>query len=402
MVNINYSEALKIAAQSMVHVKNPSTLIRMITRFLDKKMGVKHASIIVHDPERDYYVFWDSKGEARLPINLIRLDINHPLIRWFNKRKDWCSYIKQDFISIEKINMLLHNDGVLKHDKQLKKRLQILKNNMRTFKATMCVPGYYKGELLGVFLLGEKKDKTSFNTEEISFLQTLASDASMTIKNSEYQRRLLSKINELEHSILEINRLRERDKDKYLQTIITLAQMVDARDPYTYGHSEEINKLGMLTARELDLDLKGDKERMLTSALMLHDVGKLGVPDEILHKKGPLNKEEWYKMRDHVRTGARILENHDDFKEVSAFIMHHHENYDGTGYPYKLKEEEIPIQSRIISVVDSFHAMVSDRPYRKGLSYDYAIKELKRCSGSQFDPKVVKAFLKIIQKEIKL
>ena len=107
-------------------------------------------------------------------------------------------------------------------------------------------------------------------------------------------------------------------------------------------------------------------------------------------------------LKGKFRIRARLWYFYDDFKEVSAIIMHHHENYDGTGYPYKLKGEEIPIQSRIISVVDAFHAMVSDRPYRKGQSYDYAIKELKRCSSSQFDPKVVKAFLKIIQKEIKL
>ena len=402
MIHINYPEALKTAAQSMVRVKNPVTLIRMITRFLDKKMGVRHASIIVHDPEKDYYVFWDSKGEEKLPINLIRLDINHPIIRWFSKKNERQQLVKQDFLSIDKINLLLHNESLINHDKHLKKRLSLMKQHMQTFKATICVPGYYKGELLGIFLLGGKKDRSDFTSDEIAFLQTLASDASMTIKNAEYQRRLIVKIKELEHSVSEINRLRERDKDKYLQTIITLAQMVDARDPYTFGHSEEINKLGMLTAKELCLDLTGNKEQILSSALLLHDVGKLGVPDEVLHKKGPLTEEEWYKMRDHVRTGTRILENHDDFKEVCAIIMHHHENYDGTGYPYKLKGEEIPIQSRIISVVDAFHAIVSDRPYRKGLSYDYAIQELKKCSGTQFDPKVVKAFLKVIQKEIKL
>ncbi len=402
MVSINYPEILRFAAQSMVRVKSPTTLMKMITRFLDKKIGVKHASIIVHDPEKDYYVFCDSKGESKLPISLIRLDMNHPIIRWFNKKKEWKNLIKEDYLSQTNINSFLADKSLISSNNQLKKNLLSIKEQMKTFKAELCVPGYYRGSLLGIFLIGAKRDKTEFNREEISLLQILASDASMTVKNAEYQQRLLKKIGELEKSVSEINRLRIRDKDKYLQTIITLAQMVDARDPYTYGHSEEINKLGMLTARQLGLDLSGDREQILSSSLILHDVGKLGVPDDVLHKKGPLNKEEWYKMRDHVRTGARILEKHDDFKEVSTIIMHHHENYDGTGYPYKLKGDEIPIQSRIISVVDAFHAMVSDRPYRKGMSYDSAIKELKRCSGTQFDPDVVRSFLKVIQKEIKL
>jgi len=140
--------------------------------------------------------------------------------------------------------------------------------------------------------------------------------------------------------------------------------MVDARDPYTYGHSEDVKRLGLLTAQELHLELTDEKKQILSTALLLHDVGKLGVADEILHKKGKLDEEEWSKMKEHSRIGARILENHDDFKEVSTVIMHHHENFDGSGYPYKLKGDEIPIQSRIIAVVDSFHAMISDRPYR--------------------------------------
>ena len=98
-------------------------------------------------------------------------------------------------------------------------------------------------------------------------------------------------------------------------------------------------------------------------------------------------------MKDHAKIGAKILEHHDDFKDVSKIILHHHENYDGSGYPYGLKADEIPLESRIISVVDSFHAMISDRPYRKGMPYDDAIAELRKWSGKQFDPVVVDAFL---------
>ena len=402
MVQFNFNEAVKNAAKSMVRVNNPRHLLKMITRYLDRELGVTHASIIVLDDKKEHYVFCDSKGSNKLPVSLIKLDKDNQLIRWFMKRKEKNSLIKKDYLSLKQIHLLLNEKETVNPDKAMRRRLFKIREYMESLKAALCIPGYYKGELLGIFFLGEKKDSSDFSQDEITFFQTLASDASMTIKSAEYKKSLLEKIQQLETSVHEVKWLREQDKEKYLQTIITLAHMVDARDPYTFGHSEEIKRLGLLTALELNLDLSGENGRILSSACLLHDVGKLGVPDEILHKKGSLTEEEWFKMKEHVRTGARILENHSDFKEVSVIIMHHHENYDGTGYPYKLKGEEIPIQARIISVVDAFHAMVSDRPYRKGLSYNYAIKELKKCSGTQFDPQVVVAFLKIIRREIKL
>jgi putative nucleotidyltransferase with HDIG domain len=399
---INYQEALKNAAKMMVDVKNPSHLLKMITRFLDKEMGVTHASIIVHDPEKDYYVFCDSKGINKLPLNLIKLDKNNQLIRWFLRRREKNPLIHKDFLSMHAIEFMLADVCLLRCEEGLEERLTDIKRYMSTFKAHLCVPGYYKGELLGVFLVGPKNDRTDFSKDDIAFFQTLASDVSMTMKNAEYHRRLLAKINELSNTLFEIQHLREQDKKKILQTIITFAHMVDARDPYTFGHSEEVERLGMLTAEEMGIDLSVDKRQLLSTALLLHDIGKLGISDAILHKNGPLSDDEWLLMKDHPRIGANILENHEDFRDVSAIIMHHHERYDGNGYPYRLIGEEIPLQSRIIAVVDAFHAMVSDRPYRSGLSYDYAIEQIKDGSGTQFDPLVAAAFLTVLKKELNL
>jgi HD-GYP domain-containing protein (c-di-GMP phosphodiesterase class II) len=397
---LNYQEALKNAAKSMVRFKNPSHLMKMITRYVNRNMGVRNASFIILDHQKNRYIFVDSKGEKKIPLNLVKLDIDNPLIRWFLKREQH-AIVNKDYLSIQILDGLLANETILVQDATLKKRLLKIRENMMMFHCNICVPGYYKQELLGILLLGAKRDNSFFSPEEISFFQTLASDASMTVKTTEYQKSLLEKIQALEGSLGEIQRLRERDKEKYLQTIFTLAQTVDARDPYTYGHSEEIERLGMFTADEMGMNLDNDSKQSLSTALRLHDVGKLGVPDDILHKKGELTPDEWFKMKEHVRIGARILEKHDDFKEISSYIMHHHENYDGSGYPYGLKGEEIPIQSRIIAVVDSFHAMVSDRPYRKGLSYDLAVAELKKKSGTQFDPRVVEAFLRVLHNNIK-
>jgi len=402
MPTINYQEALKNAAKIMVDVKNPEHLLKMITRFLDREMGVSHASIIVHDEKKKHFVFCDSKGAQRIPVSLIKLDTTNQLIKWFLKPKEKSKNIHKEFLSRHAVDFMLADECLLRCEDGLEKRLKEIRKHMGTLKAHLCIPGYYKGELMGIFLLGNKKDKADFTKDDISFFQTLASDMSMTIKNAEFHHRLIDKINELSGSLMEIQRLREQEKKKILQTIIAFAHMVDARDPYTYGHSEEVERLGMLTAAEMKICSDADQHHLLSTALLLHDIGKLGVSDAILHKDGPLTDEEWLKMKDHPRIGANILENHEDFRDVSIIIMHHHENYDGSGYPYHLTGEEIPIQSRIISVVDAFHAMVSDRPYRKGRSYDFAINQLVTNSGTQFDPQVVQSFLSVINRELKI
>jgi HD-GYP domain-containing protein (c-di-GMP phosphodiesterase class II) len=136
----------------------------------------------------------------------------------------------------------------------------------------------------------------------------------------------------------------------------------------------------------------------LETALRLHDIGKIGVPDAILNKNGALSPEEWAIMKQHCEIGARIVEPIAKLHGVGNIIKHHQEKYDGTGYPDGLKGEEIPLESRIIAVVDAYHAMVSDRSYRKALPIDVAISELRNNIGKQFDPIVVAAFIRAWEK----
>ena len=243
--------------------------------------------------------------------------------------------------------------------------------------------------------------ESDFSLEELTFFQTLAHDASMTIKAAEFHDDLAKRNRELEEKIEEINQLRKKEQQTYYQIILSLAREVHARDAYTSGHMEEVEKLGLMTAEEMGLEMTGHKKDILVAALHLHDVGKIGIPDNVLKKEGKLTEEEWLIMRDHVFKGARILEPMDDFKEVAKIVMLHHENFDGSGYPYGLKGDEIPIEARIICVVDTFHAMVSTRCYRKGRPFDYAIKELEKYAGKQFDPLVVKAFISAINKRLR-
>ncbi len=179
-----------------------------------------------------------------------------------------------------------------------------------------------------------------------------------------------------------------------------MAQEVHAKDPYTFGHIKQVEKMGVMTAQEMNLDLTGKKKAILSASLLLHDVGKIGIPDNILKKPGSLNTEEWKIMRSHVEKGAKILEPLTDFKEVAEIIRCHHENYDGSGYPRGLKAEQIPVVSRIVSVVDAFHAIVSTRCYREGRPIEVAFQELERCAGTQFDPNVVTAFIRAFKKTL--
>lgn len=400
MTRYDYQEALKNAAKTMVRVKNPRRLLKMIVRFIVREVGLDHASILMYDQLKSRYIFVDSQGVRRIPISLVRLDDNNPLIRWFS-HKEGRSKLKKEYLVLRQIDDWLKDQELIAHRPGLSARLLQLKEMLETLKATVCVPGFYKSELLGVLLLGNKLDRSPFSPEEISFFQTLANDASMAIKTAAYQEDLLAKNlelevqkKELERRLQEIAELRKKEQETYYQIVMSLAREVNAKDPYTAGHLQGVERLGLMTAQEMGYDLSGRKKDVLVAALHLHDVGKIGIPDHILLKPASLTEEEWKVMRQHPIKGAKILEPLAGFKEVADIVLHHHENYDGTGYPDGLKGDKIPLEARIVSVVDSFHAIISKRCYSKGRSIDSAFRELERCAGTQFDPNVVHAFIR--------
>jgi len=183
----------------------------------------------------------------------------------------------------------------------------------------------------------------------------------------------------------------------YLETIRALAAAIDAKDPYTKGHSERVSETSVALAQELNLSGR-DIENIEYTAL-LHDIGKIGIADNILGKKSSLTNKEFDKIKEHTVMGAKIIEPVDFLKNSYKAIYHHHEKYNGKGYPDGIKSEDIPILARIIAVADAYDAMGSDRPYRKKLNKDKILKELKDQSGKQFDPEVVKALISVLDKE---
>jgi len=192
-------------------------------------------------------------------------------------------------------------------------------------------------------------------------------------------------------------RRRQQQEESYVATIGALAAALDAKDRYTEAHSRETAQLAVNVGKRLGLE--GEKLRLLEYGALLHDVGKIGIPSYILQKPGPLTPEEFAIMREHPVIGERILASVPFLASLGPIVRAEHERWNGTGYPDGLKGEEIPIESRIIHACDAFHAMASDRAYRKALPLDAIIAEFRKGSGEQFDPRVVEVMLDLIAQE---
>ncbi|NLT34475.1 MAG: diguanylate cyclase [Gaiellales bacterium] len=175
----------------------------------------------------------------------------------------------------------------------------------------------------------------------------------------------------------------------------SLAAAVDVRDRYTHSHSRVVSALAAAIGRELHLSTT--EVGRVTIGGLLHDVGKIGVPDAILTKQGALTEEEWHSIKQHPVLGKRVIEQAPELRDVVPLVLHHQERYDGTGYPFRLKAEEIPLGARIIAAADAYHAIRSDRPYRSGRTHAEAVPEMLRCAGTQFDPKVINALLRALE-----
>ena len=192
---------------------------------------------------------------------------------------------------------------------------------------------------------------------------------------------------------VEVDNALEEIENSYRMTLKALVQALETRDFETHGHSERVVTFSLRLGHEIGLD-KGAMRDLELGAL-LHDIGKIGVPDAVLRKPAKLNEEEWAKMRLHPQHGQMILRNIPFLEGAARIVAQHHEQWDGSGYPQGLRGEAIDIGARIFAVVDAFDAMVSDRVYRKGRPYDAALEELERCVGQQFDPVIVEAFKRI-------
>ncbi len=195
----------------------------------------------------------------------------------------------------------------------------------------------------------------------------------------------------------ELDRTLNSLEDAYRSTLKALTAALETRDSETHGHSERVVSYSLRLGRECGL--KSETMKALEFGSLLHDIGKIGVPDSILRKPGKLTDEEWVRMKEHPFHGQQILQGIEFLEGAARVVAQHHERWDGSGYPLGLREEEIDICARIFSVADAFDAITSDRVYRRGKSYQEAAKELDDWAGRQFDPKVVEAFHRVPQED---
>ena len=244
--------------------------------------------------------------------------------------------------------------------------------SVQGYSALIALPLLSKGESIGVICIYFAEPR-EFKQDEIELLTTASNEAAIAIENA---------------------RIYENLEDAFVGTIRSLAEAIDAKDTYTRGHSEQVSLYAEAIARGLGLN--GDELQTIRYAGYLHDVGKIGIPDAILSKPGKLTVEEFGVIKKHPILSERILKPVNFPYPVQSIVRHHHERYDGKGYPDHLAGEEIPLGARILFVADAFEAMTSDRPYRKALSNQMAIDELQRNMGTQFDEKIVTVFSRII------
>jgi len=238
-------------------------------------------------------------------------------------------------------------------------------------KTLIAVPLQRQDQVLGC-LFGLNKNGGEFDSADSKLLNSIANESAIYIENA----MLFDDVHGLMMGLLH-----------------SLTSAVDAKDAYTCGHSERVALLSRHLAQEAGLS-DHQVERVYMAGL-LHDVGKIGVPEEVLRKTGRLTPEEFEQMKKHPEVGARILRDIKQIADIIPGVLHHHERFDGKGYPSALSGQDIPIMGRIICLADSFDAMTSNRTYRKALPLEVALTEIRRCSGTQFDPALTEAFLRI-------
>ncbi len=205
----------------------------------------------------------------------------------------------------------------------------------------------------------------------------------------------IDQMNEIKKINEKLSETNEKLEEAYLSTIQTLRYTVEAKDTYTRGHSDRVSQYSVLIGKHLGLS---DKElHDLEIGGLFHDIGKIGVPDSILRKESKLTDDEYSEIKNHPAIGEHILSSATIFKDIIPIVKHHHEKYDGTGYPGKLKGEEIPYLARIAAIADTFDAMTSKRSYRDALPMDVVVSEFERCRGTQFDPQLDDVFLDILK-----
>lgn len=373
----DYKKELEKAARQMILIHRVDTLVRIILRTIVRTLKLEHASLILYDETQDAYVANASRGKPglKIPRGFSKISKDSPIIRYFTNRRPQAQ--GQDYLLLDQLE---HSIDPL-HEK--------IKTQFLLYNAKACIPGLFRNKLIFALFLGEKLDRQDFTHEELGFMSVLSSDTVMAVQNA--------------WLFQDLNKQLQKNTRLFLQTALALSSAIEAKDPYTQGHTERVANYSLVVANELKAtgEIPKNEKNLLENlriSSLLHDIGKIGIPEKILNKNKPLNQKELNEMKKHPLIGANILSMIDEFQAPILGIKYHHEHHDGSGYPEGLKGEKIPLIAQIIAVADTFDAMTTSRPYRAGLSKEEAAALIESEKNKQFNPIIADAFLNAYKK----
>ncbi|MBU1152344.1 HD domain-containing protein, partial [Patescibacteria group bacterium] len=380
---IDYKKELQNAAKNMIFVHDPDLLIKMMVRMVVSKARIAHASFFLHDKKRESYLLTVSKGSLgkKIPLDLVRIDKDDVLIRFFRSHMSRFVFGREALLHSEAKSALKSS----KIKQEVRQQLAHVLYQMELLESVVCIPSYFRDELLGVLLLGKKDNGRKFIDEELDFFTALNSNVAMAVRNAQLFRELGLEL--------------DRKHQLFVRTTIALAAAIEAKDNYTHGHTTRVTNLSLEIARRIGQKNESDFDSQflenLHIASLLHDIGKIGVPEHILNKRHELTVGERNRIKEHPMIGVNILKPIKELEGSMLGVRYHHERFDGKGYPDGLRGERIPLIASIISVADSFDAMSTDRPYRSAMLKDDVINEIRHLSGRQFCPRIADTFLEL-------
>jgi len=324
-------------------------LDQIAEKLLDVFVDVKRACILLEDDNKNFKPSFMKQQEQDIsyPFPISRSIVNR---------------------SVAEQVCIVANDA--SHDDRFSEAESIAAMNLRS---VMCAPLVSKGTVIGLIYLDNPEKPNCFDENDVALLSALANQSATAIENS---------------------RLYEELQKAYHDSILALLNTVEAKDPYTRGHSQRTSRYSLGIAQEMKLGAEKCKE--IKTAAELHDIGKIGVKDLIIGKAGALSTVEFHSIQAHVLTGENILKPIEYLNFVLPTVRHHHEHYAGTGYPDGLKGDKIPLGARIVGVADAFDAMTTQRPYNEPMPMKKALKELKSLRKKQFDPDAVDALVRFV------
>lgn len=340
-------QTLRKFTKEIISIIDLDELLFSIVSTIKKVMRLEEAYIMLYEEPQRRFASRGLKQKIALPKN-------SPLIEYISKM----------------------GEKILKTETEEKRFDRKLREDFARLEAELVFPLICKNELLGLLALGKRRLKIPYSKKDIAVLETLCDGAAIAIENAG---------------------LYEKSRLHLLGTIKALAATIEAKDPLTIGHCEKVAVYSAVIAKEFGMS--EEKVAVVRMGAYLHDIGKIGIAEKILFKPGRLTMEEFSFITQHPLIGLRIIEPINPPKEVADIIKYHHERVDGKGYPKGLKGKDIPLCAKIVACADSFEVMTTGRVYKREMNLKDAIFELRKCSGTQFDPEVVGVFIKLLKEK---